>query len=462
MCMEIKRIIRLLLICFSFSVTAHAGTADFQKSLEELGMTPLESEAIEFKLPAVDGNEKSFSSVNSIFREKWIFLTFWATWCGPCNQEIPELEKLYQAFRAKNFLVLGISGDQSVSDVERFIKEKNITFPILVDTNGEVSSLYRASAIPSIYLISPDWKIVGLVRGAAPWGEPAMAEKLAKLLKIKFDPASFTSATNRAANRTANRTKTAPDGSPLALPTDLEPPKIKLKLPGSPIRSGEKFLLKVEITWPGDSSKYVIRIPQIKLADAFKLQNVSSAVNSLMDSSQLVYDFDILAQKNGTFDIGPVELAYKNRQGGEDQFTRISAQPVSIMPSRWSNAPWILALVLLFLGLVAIVFISFAKSRKNRLNQQQETNKWTELEKQFHTIYELKHGNTKKFQLELLKFYAKLNLSNLNSNPFQWASFDIQNKIEAIEFGGQVLSEDELMKMINVIEKFFKNAKEST
>ncbi len=90
---------------------------------------------------------------------------FWASWCVPCREEMPAMEKLYQEYKPKNFVVLAVAVKDRKQDTVDFVKELKITYPIALDPEAQVGSLYGAWGLPATYLIGPNGE--GLARG---WG----------------------------------------------------------------------------------------------------------------------------------------------------------------------------------------------------------------------------------------------------------------------------------------------------
>jgi len=109
--------------------------------------------APDFTLPTIDGQVVSLSSL----RGKKVILNFWATWCPPCRQEMPDLEAFYSKHaKDKHVVVLGInltSAEMSVNDVKKFVKEYKLTFPVLLAKTEETAVLYQAVTIPTSYII---------------------------------------------------------------------------------------------------------------------------------------------------------------------------------------------------------------------------------------------------------------------------------------------------------------------
>jgi peroxiredoxin len=131
----------------------------------------------EFSLSTPDGKKVSLKD----FRGKIVLLNFWASWCVPCREEMPAMEKLYKEYKEKNFVVLAVAVKDRKQDAIDFVKELKITYPIALDPEAQVGSLYGAWGLPATYLIGP--KGEGLARGWGPaeWYAPS-ARKLIKEL----------------------------------------------------------------------------------------------------------------------------------------------------------------------------------------------------------------------------------------------------------------------------------------
>jgi thiol-disulfide isomerase/thioredoxin len=93
------------------------------------------------------------------FGEKVVLLNFWATWCGPCRLEMPLLERYYQELADQGFVILAINLGESAEEVEAFMDELGLTFPALLDPDGNVSELYRVIGYPTSVLIDTQGSI---------------------------------------------------------------------------------------------------------------------------------------------------------------------------------------------------------------------------------------------------------------------------------------------------------------
>jgi peroxiredoxin len=139
------------------------------QAMKDVAPTP------EINLATPDGKKISLKD----FRGKIVLLNFWASWCVPCREEMPAMEKLYQEFKDKNFVILAVAVKDRKQDAVDFVKELKITYPIALDPEAKVGQEYGAWGLPATYIIGP--KGEGLARG---WGPAewygASARKLIK------------------------------------------------------------------------------------------------------------------------------------------------------------------------------------------------------------------------------------------------------------------------------------------
>jgi len=108
--------------------------------------------APDFELKSFDGKAMKLSGL----RGKKLILNMWATWCPPCRLEMPEMEKFYTDTKNEGIEILAVNltqAEKSRNDVPAFIKANGITFPVIMDENGDVAKLYNVSSIPATFVI---------------------------------------------------------------------------------------------------------------------------------------------------------------------------------------------------------------------------------------------------------------------------------------------------------------------
>ncbi|MDP4597240.1 MAG: TlpA family protein disulfide reductase [Pseudomonadales bacterium] len=122
---------------------------------------PVFGAAPDFTLPRAAGGNLRLAEQ----RGDVIMLNFWASWCGPCRQELPALAELHNRFGPAGFKVLGINVDAQPEKAQRILQELNLPFPILYDSAGAVSATYRVNAMPSTVIIDRDGQMRYLHEG---------------------------------------------------------------------------------------------------------------------------------------------------------------------------------------------------------------------------------------------------------------------------------------------------------
>lgn len=116
-------------------------------------------------------------------RGEVVMINFWASWCGPCREEMPHLEALQQRYSKAGFTVLGINVEQDSKQAVRMLENMSLSFPILFDPESVVSKLYDVKAMPSTVMIDRDGNMRYLHRGYKPGYEEAYREQIKELIR---------------------------------------------------------------------------------------------------------------------------------------------------------------------------------------------------------------------------------------------------------------------------------------
>lgn len=109
-----------------------------------------------------------------LFAGKVVVLNAWATWCPPCRKEMPDLVQLSKLLPADKFLVAGISVDNNLDDVKKFVAETQVTFPMFWDQGGEkiAALIFKSFRFPETFIINRDGIVVERIAGTLPWADP--------------------------------------------------------------------------------------------------------------------------------------------------------------------------------------------------------------------------------------------------------------------------------------------------
>ena len=113
-------------------------------------------EAKDFTLPDINGDMIALSD----YQGENIYLNFWASWCDPCNDEMPAIEKIYKEYNNKGLIILTINTGEDKATVEEYMKANGYTFPVLLDLEMSVARQYKTSSIPVSFFINQEGKIV--------------------------------------------------------------------------------------------------------------------------------------------------------------------------------------------------------------------------------------------------------------------------------------------------------------
>ena len=139
----------------------------------------LDSPAPDFTLKSASGENIKLSEL----RGQVVLINFWASWCGPCRQEMPLLDQMYQKYSPLGFTLLGVNVEQDSADAQRLLKDTPVTFPILFDAQNQVSKLYDVTAMPSTVLVDRDGKVRFMHKGYQPGYEDEYQTQIRALVR---------------------------------------------------------------------------------------------------------------------------------------------------------------------------------------------------------------------------------------------------------------------------------------
>lgn len=142
--------------------------------------------AVAPKAPAPDFTLKSSEGRNLRLAEQRgtvVLVNFWATWCGPCKQEMPHLNRLYGKYRSSGFTLLGVNVDEDPKLAMSLATKMGLQFPLLFDADKTVSKLYDLNSMPATVLIDRDGRVRYLHRGYRDGLEQAYESQIRELVK---------------------------------------------------------------------------------------------------------------------------------------------------------------------------------------------------------------------------------------------------------------------------------------
>jgi peroxiredoxin len=136
-------------------------------------------QAPDFALKSSSGKNLRLSE----YRGDVVLINFWATWCGPCRQEMPLLDELYTRYQRVGFNLLGVNIDDDSSRAMRMVDELGVHFPVLFDADKEVSKLYDVEAMPVTVLVDREGKVRHVHHGYKPGYEEKYLDQIRSLLR---------------------------------------------------------------------------------------------------------------------------------------------------------------------------------------------------------------------------------------------------------------------------------------
>ena len=131
-----------------------------------------------FELPLLDGAPVSLASL----RGRIVLLNFWATWCAPCEAEMPAMQRLYTTLAGEDFELVAVSVDAGRDEVAAFQQRLGLTFPIALDPGKRVSTEYQSYRYPESYLIDRDGRILSRYIGPRDWDSQVYVDRIRRVI----------------------------------------------------------------------------------------------------------------------------------------------------------------------------------------------------------------------------------------------------------------------------------------
>ncbi|MCU0757970.1 MAG: TlpA family protein disulfide reductase [Steroidobacteraceae bacterium] len=135
--------------------------------------------APDFTLPSAGGKSLSLSQ----YKGQVVMINFWATWCGPCRQEMPLLDAMYRKYKGMGFTLIGVNVEPDTAAAEKFLKELPVSFPVAFDADSKVSKLYDVKGMPSTVIVDRKGNARVLHRGYRPGDENTYLDHVRTLIR---------------------------------------------------------------------------------------------------------------------------------------------------------------------------------------------------------------------------------------------------------------------------------------
>ena len=166
-----------LLLLLALWVAAGPAWADDPLAAMKMARIPPGTVAAPFDLKSLNGSSVQLADMKG----KVVLVNFWATWCGPCKEEMPAFERLRQKLDPEHFVLLTITTDLQRDGIKHFLANLQVQLPVLFDDSQEVSQAYLVRALPTTVLIDGRGTLVGRAVGPREWDAPQSVQLLQSL-----------------------------------------------------------------------------------------------------------------------------------------------------------------------------------------------------------------------------------------------------------------------------------------
>jgi thiol-disulfide isomerase/thioredoxin len=159
---------RGILLLGALGLAANPACADDPLSALKIARVPAATVAAPFDLKSLDGTSVQLADMKG----KVVIVNFWATWCGPCKEEMPAFERLRQKLDPERFGLLTVTTDLQRDGIKQFLENLHVQLPVLFDEHQDVSQAYLVRALPTTVLIDRQGHLVGRAVGPREWDAP--------------------------------------------------------------------------------------------------------------------------------------------------------------------------------------------------------------------------------------------------------------------------------------------------
>ena len=167
----------LVFLCAALEQPAFSADDSFKRL--KIGPVPAGTPATPFEMPALDGQHVASKDLAG----RIVLLNFWATWCGPCKDEMPAFARLRKSLDQDRFVLLTVTTDLQRDGIRRFLHNIDVQLPVLFDEDREVSDAYMVRALPTTVIIGRTGTILGRAVGPRTWDSPEAIDLMQRLME---------------------------------------------------------------------------------------------------------------------------------------------------------------------------------------------------------------------------------------------------------------------------------------